>query len=72
MFGKEGDFITAPDISQTFGEVCITAIFHIDQQSLGVWLLSSWMQAGRPSPVRLVELGPGRGGLLADVLRVSF
>jgi len=56
--GQGGDFITAPEISQLFGEM------------LGGWLGDIWERAGRPSPVRLVELGPGRGTLMADAARV--
>lgn len=52
------DFTTAPEISQMFGEL------------LGAWLADLWHRAGRP-PVRLVELGPGRGTLMADLLRVA-
>jgi len=56
-FGLEGDFITAPEISQMFGEL------------LGAWCAAAWETMGRPAPVRLVELGPGRGTLMADALR---
>ena len=56
-FGLEGDFVTAPEISQMFGEL------------LGAWCAAVWETMGRPSPVRLVELGPGRGTLMADALR---
>jgi SAM-dependent MidA family methyltransferase len=58
-FGPGGDFVTAPEVSQMFGEI------------LGAWLLQSWLDAGRPAPVRLVELGPGRGTLAADILRTA-
>ncbi len=58
-FGAAGDFTTAPEISQLFGEL------------IGVWLLAMWRQIGAPDPVHLVELGPGRGTLMADILRVS-
>jgi NADH dehydrogenase [ubiquinone] 1 alpha subcomplex assembly factor 7 len=59
-FGKTGDFVTAPEISQIFGEL------------LGVWLMTEWMAQGkRGRGVELVELGPGRGTLMDDVLRVS-
>jgi NADH dehydrogenase [ubiquinone] 1 alpha subcomplex assembly factor 7 len=57
--GAAGDFTTAPEIGQAFGEI------------LGLWLAEAWAGLGRPSPVRLVELGPGRGTLMADVLRVA-
>lgn len=56
--GAAGDFTTAPEISQMFGEMA------------GAWLAAVWEQAGRPALVRLVELGPGRGTLMADALRV--
>ena len=57
--GAEGDFTTAPEISQLFGEL------------IGAWLIDCWDQAGRPERVNLVELGPGRGTLMADILRVA-
>ncbi|MDJ0388588.1 class I SAM-dependent methyltransferase [Roseomonas sp. E05] len=56
-FGAKGDFTTAPEISQAFGEC------------LGLWAAVVWQQMGRPDPVLLVELGPGRGTLMADALR---
>lgn len=56
--GSTGDFTTAPEISQMFGEL------------IGAWLADTWTALGRPSPVNLVELGPGRGTLMADMLRV--
>jgi len=56
-FGVHGDFISAPEISQMFGEV------------IGLWLAQGWLELGRPRPVRLVELGPGRGTMMADMLR---
>jgi SAM-dependent MidA family methyltransferase len=58
-FGAGGDFITAPEISQTFGEM------------LGLWCVQVWHDQGKPKRKRLVELGPGRGTLMADVLRAA-
>jgi NADH dehydrogenase [ubiquinone] 1 alpha subcomplex assembly factor 7 len=57
--GRRGDFITAPEISQMFGEL------------LGLWTVQLWRDQGSPSPARLIELGPGRGTLMADVLRAA-
>ena len=56
-FGHGGDFITAPEISQMFGEL------------VGLWLADIWLRAGKPTPVHYVELGPGRGTLASDALR---
>jgi len=58
-FGAEGDFITAPDVSQMFGEL------------IGIWCLSTWHKLGRPNPFSLAELGPGRGTMMADILRAA-
>ncbi len=58
-FGTEGDFITAPETSQMFGEL------------LGLCLAQAWLDQGAPSPVSLVELGPGRGTLMRDMLRAT-
>jgi len=58
-FGAAGDFITAPEISQVFGEL------------MGVWAASAWDAMGRPEQVRMVEIGPGRGTLMADLLRMA-
>ena len=55
-FGVAGDFITAPEISQMFGEL------------IGLYLADIWIRAGRPDPVHYVELGPGRGTLARDAL----
>ncbi|MCX7284820.1 MAG: SAM-dependent methyltransferase [Novosphingobium sp.] len=55
-FGTAGDFITAPEISQMFGEL------------IGLWLADIWIRAGRTEPVHYVELGPGRGTLARDAL----
>jgi NADH dehydrogenase [ubiquinone] 1 alpha subcomplex assembly factor 7 len=57
--GEGGDFLTAPGVSQMFGEL------------VGLWLMETWDRLGRPAPVRLVELGPGDGTLMSDVLRAA-
>ncbi len=57
-FGVSGDFTTAPEISQIFGEL------------LGLWLAAQWQKQGKPEAI-LVELGPGRGTLMADALRAT-
>ncbi|SFS03846.1 class I SAM-dependent methyltransferase [Yoonia litorea] len=58
-FGRKGDFITAPEISQMFGEL------------LGLCLAQAWIHQGSPAPFALAELGPGRGTLMADMLRAT-
>jgi len=58
-FGRRGDFITAPEISQTFGEL------------IGLWAATVWDSLGRPPRIVLAELGPGRGTLMADALRAA-
>ncbi|MFC0282645.1 class I SAM-dependent methyltransferase [Camelimonas abortus] len=58
-FGADGDFITAPDISQIFGEL------------IGLWCAEVWRMMGGPRDLHLVELGPGRGALIADALRAA-
>jgi len=55
--GVHGDFITAPEISQIFGEI------------IGLWCVVTWQNAGSPRNIILVELGPGRGTLMADILK---
>lgn len=55
--GTDGDFITAPEISQMFGEV------------LGLWCVQSWIDLGRPETLHLIEYGPGRGIMMSDMLR---
>jgi NADH dehydrogenase [ubiquinone] 1 alpha subcomplex assembly factor 7 len=57
--GAAGDFVTAPEISQMFGEL------------IGLWAACVWRQMGAPARLRLVELGPGRGTLMADALRAA-
>jgi SAM-dependent MidA family methyltransferase len=56
-FGAGGDFVTAPDVSQMFGEL------------IAAWLVAAWHGLDRPSPFVLAEIGPGRGTLMADILR---
>jgi NADH dehydrogenase [ubiquinone] 1 alpha subcomplex assembly factor 7 len=58
-FGRAGDFVTAPEISQMFGEL------------LGLCLAQAWIDRGAPAPFALVELGPGRGTLMADLWRAT-
>ncbi len=58
-FGAAGDFTTAPEISQMFGEL------------VGLWCVDSWVRMGGPGPFHLVELGPGRGTLMRDILRAA-
>jgi len=60
QFGASGDFVTAPEVSQMFGEL------------LGLWCVDAWTRLmGAPKPVELAELGPGRGTLMADALRAA-
>jgi SAM-dependent MidA family methyltransferase len=56
-FGRAGDFITAPEVSQMFGEL------------IGLWAAVTWQQMGSPPKIDLIELGPGRGTLMSDALR---
>jgi NADH dehydrogenase [ubiquinone] 1 alpha subcomplex assembly factor 7 len=55
--GRDGDFITAPEVSQMFGEL------------IGVWIAAIWQSLGRPRDLVVAELGPGRGTLMADAMR---
>jgi NADH dehydrogenase [ubiquinone] 1 alpha subcomplex assembly factor 7 len=57
VFGTRGDFITSPEVSQVFGEL------------MGAWAVWQWERLGKPKNCRVVELGPGRGTLMADLLR---
>ncbi|KAK7006139.1 protein arginine methyltransferase NDUFAF7 [Favolaschia claudopus] len=60
IFGAKGDFVTSPEISGVFGEI------------LGVWLMAQWLEWSQSKkPIRLIELGPGRGTLMQDILRVA-
>lgn len=58
-FGREGDFITSPEISQMFGEL------------VGIWFITQWLSMSQPTSVTLVELGPGKATLLSDLLRAA-
>ena len=58
-FGRGGDFTTAPEISQMFGEL------------IGFYVVNLWQQMGSPKAFTLLEPGPGRGTLMADMLRVA-
>lgn len=55
--GKTGDFVTAPEISQLFGEI------------IAIWLMLAWEKLGKPPQLNLIELGPGRGTLMRDILK---
>ncbi len=57
--GERGDFITSPEISQMFGEL------------IGLWMAAVWKRMGEPGNVRVIELGPGRGTMMADALRAA-
>ena len=58
-FGSAGDFTTSPEISQMFGEL------------VGLWAAAVWQQMGSPAEVRLIELGPGRGTMMLDMMRAA-
>lgn len=72
VFGRKGDFITSPEISQVFGEVSARLRGPRLTQLVAIWLMTRWMAAGSPSKCRLIELGPGRGTLMSDIVRVSL
>jgi SAM-dependent MidA family methyltransferase len=58
-FGAKGDFTTAPEVSQMFGEL------------IGLWMVAVWRQMGEPENLRVIELGPGRGTMMNDALRAA-
>lgn len=58
VFGKHGDFITSPEISQVFGEL------------VAAWFMIEYQKLGNPNPLQIIELGPGRGTFIHDILRV--
>jgi SAM-dependent MidA family methyltransferase len=58
-FGRSGDFITAPEVSQMFGEL------------IGLWTMAVWKLMGEPENLRIIELGPGRGTMMLDLLRAA-
>jgi SAM-dependent MidA family methyltransferase len=58
-FGARGDFVTAPEVSQMFGEM------------VAVWAVEAWLAMGMPDPAALIEYGPGRGTMMADILRAT-
>jgi SAM-dependent MidA family methyltransferase len=57
--GAAGDFVTAPEVSQMFGEL------------IGLWAVAVWQQMGSPENLRIIELGPGRGTLMKDAMRAA-
>ncbi|MEQ8734624.1 MAG: SAM-dependent methyltransferase [Rhodospirillaceae bacterium] len=59
IFGRSGDFVTAPEISQVFGEL------------IGLWCITAWQCLDQPRDFHLVECGPGRGTLMADIIRTT-
>jgi len=59
QIGPEGDFTTAPEISQLFGE------------AIAIWCVAVWMSMGSPSKFNLVEMGPGKGTLMKDIIRTA-
>jgi hypothetical protein len=74
VFGQQGDFITSPEISQMFGEVCGSSFFaatsfilFFAHKLLAVWCIDAWQKLGEPTRAYLVEFGPGRGLLIRSM-----
>src|SRR5436305_13015754 len=59
IFGSKGDFVTSPEISSLFGEM------------IGLWIITEWIAWGRPTEWDMIELGPGKGTLMGDIIRVQ-
>lgn len=77
VLGKQGDFITSPEISQVFGEVSCTSLLPLSLRSIAfkliaIWFIAQWQAQGSPKHTRMIEIGPGKGTLMSDMLRVSF